>query len=322
MRSVTTWPARLLTTMLVLAMSPVAAAQPVGAGAPAVRPPITGISHIALYAADPAASRHFYVDILGAREAPDPEDAHGRRYYVSARQFVELLPLPAGQGISRFAHVAYDTSDVAELRDYLVARKYASVSAIGRGADGSLWFSIYDPEGNLIEFIQPAAGAAAEISPAEPSAVSGRIIHVGYLVHSRVAEDRFYVGTLGFRPYWVGAMQPGTVDWVSQQVPDGHDWLEYMLVGPGSTTPLDRVDARELGVLNHFSLGVASVKDAMAKLTAANRLSPRHDGPQMGRDGKWQANLYDPDGTRVELIEFQPVTAPCCSKFTADSPKG
>jgi hypothetical protein len=40
----------------------------------------------------------------------------------------------------------------------------------------------------------------------------------------------------------------------------------------------------------------------------------------MGRDGKWQANLYDPDGTRVELMEFQPVTKPCCSNFTASSP--
>jgi hypothetical protein len=39
----------------------------------------------------------------------------------------------------------------------------------------------------------------------------------------------------------------------------------------------------------------------------------------MGKDGKWQANLYDPDGTRVELMEFQPVMKPCCSPFTAES---
>ena len=25
--------------------------------------------------------------------------------------------------------------------------------------------------------------------------------------------------------------------------------------------------------------------------------------PQIGRDGKWQLNLYDPDDTRVELME-------------------
>jgi hypothetical protein len=116
-------------------------------------------------------------------------------------------------------------------------------------------------------------------------------------------------------------MRAEATDWISQQVPDGHDWLEYMMVGDGSTTPLDHVDARELGVLNHFSLGVKNMEAAVTTLIAGDRLSPRHDGPQMGLDGKWQANLYDPDGTRVELMEFQPVTKPCCSSFTAESPK-
>jgi hypothetical protein len=115
-------------------------------------------------------------------------------------------------------------------------------------------------------------------------------------------------------------MKENAVDWVSQQVPNGRDWLEYMLVGPGSTTPEDRVDARELGVLNHVSLGVPNMEAAVTKLYAEDRLSERHDGPSMGRDGKWQANLYDPDGTRVELMEYHAVAKPCCSSFTAQDP--
>jgi len=140
------------------------------------------------------------------------------------------------------------------------------------------------------------------------------------MVHDRAAEDKFYRDLLGFRPYWHGAMKEGATDWISQQVPDGHDWLEYMMVGDGSTTPLAKVDAHTLGVLNHFSLGVANMEAAVTTLIAGNRLSPRHDGPSMGRDGKWQANLYDPEGTRAELMEFKPVTKPCCSEFTAESP--
>jgi hypothetical protein len=93
-----------------------------------------------------------------------------------------------------------------------------------------------------------------------------------------------------------------------------------MMVGDGSTVPMERVDARQLGVLNHFSLGVPNMQNAVTTLIAGNRLSPRHDGPNMGLDGKWQANLYDPDGTRAELMEFQPVTKPCCSPFTQPSP--
>ena len=34
--------------------------------------------------------------------------------------------------------------------------------------------------------------------------------------------------------------------------------------------------------------------------------------PQIGRDGKWQYNMYDPNFTRVELMEPKPVQKPCC----------
>jgi catechol 2,3-dioxygenase-like lactoylglutathione lyase family enzyme len=280
------------------------------------RPAITGISHLALYSADLRASDRFYAFVLGARKGPDPEDPSGVRYYFSPRQFVELLPLPPGQGASRLAHAAFDTADAPRLRAWLSARRAEPVSALHRGPDGSLWFETRDPEGNRVQFVQPAARSAAPV----PGAVSGRIIHLGYLARDRAAEDRFYRDLLGFRPYWHGAMREGAVDWVSQQVPDGRDWLEYMMVGPGSTVPLDRVDANQLGVLNHFSLGVANMEAAVTRMLAEGRVSPRHDGPSMGRDGKWQANFYDPDGTRVELMEFRPVMKPCCSAFTAASP--
>jgi hypothetical protein len=96
--------------------------------------------------------------------------------------------------------------------------------------------------------------------------------------------------------------------------------MEYMLVGNGSDTPLDHVDQRTVGVMNHFSIGVPNMEAAVTTLIREDRLSQRHDGPQMGKDGKWQANFYDPDGTRVELMEFQAVAKPCCSPFTAKDP--
>jgi hypothetical protein len=42
---------------------------------------------------------------------------------------------------------------------------------------------------------------------------------------------------------------------------------------------------------------------------------------QIGRDGKWQFNSYDDEGTRTELMEFTPVMTPCCSPITAPHPK-
>jgi catechol 2,3-dioxygenase-like lactoylglutathione lyase family enzyme len=290
------------------------------AAAPAsgqARPAITGISHMCVYASDPAASARFYGHILGAFKAPDPFDPAGVLYYFSPTQFVEVLPLPANHGISRMACVAWNTQDAAGLLAYMRARGVEGLSELHTAADGVRWFQVNDPEGNPVRLVQPGRPVAI---PAGARPISTRMIHVGYLVHNRAAEDRFYRDVLGFRPYWFGSKQPDHVDWVSQQTPDGRDWLEYMMVGDGSTVAVSRVDERQTGVLNHFSLGVANMEQAMTTLIAEDRLSQRHDGPQMGLDGKWQANLYDPDGTRVELMEFQPVTKPCCSAFTAESP--
>lgn len=286
------------------------------ADVPDPRPAITGVSHLAVYASDMSKADRFYTHVLGARKGSDPESSTGVRYYLSARQFVEVLPAGAGRGPSMLAHVAYVTTDAQALRRWLEKRGWAKLGRIRRGAEGELWFATSDAEGNEVQFVQPASDADTPV----PGAISGRIIHVGYAVHDRAKQDGFYRQLLGFRPYWFGAFTPDKVDWVSQQTPDGRDWLEYMMVGPGSDVTLDKVDARQLGVLNHLSLGVPNMQAAVTTLYREDRLSPRHDGPQMGLDGKWQANLYDPDGTRVELMEFQPVMKPCCSPFTADSP--
>lgn len=283
-----------------------------------IRPRITGISHMAVYTSDPVAAEHFYVDELGASKEADPENPRGVVYRMSERQFIEVLPLPENHSISRLDHVAFETSDADALHAYLAAHHYRDMDAVKTSSDGSKWFFTRDPEGNRVEFHQ----AADHPFHAATNLVSPRIIHVGFLVKDRAKEDSFYRGLLGFRPYWYGAMHPGKLDWVAQQVPDGPDWLEYMMTGPGSDTNASKVDGRELGVMNHFSLGVRNMEKAVTALYVSDaiRFSPRHDGPTMGKDGKWQANLYDPDGTRVELMEFQPVMKPCCSDFTANSP--
>jgi hypothetical protein len=67
---------------------------------------------------------------------------------------------------------------------------------------------------------------------------------------------------------------------------------------------------RLLGVMNHFSLGVKNVHPVFETVQARGY---KPGEPKIGRDGKWQLNLYDPDLTRVEVMEFKPVEKPCCS---------
>ncbi len=305
---------RVLVAAVVLASTAAAAAQT----APA-RPKITGISHLAVYTSDAAATDHYYREIIGAARLPDPENPAGVRYAFNATQFVDVLPLPAGEGINRLDHTAYNTDNAEGLRKYLAAKSWKTPAAVSKGKDGSRWFAVLDPEGNKVEFVEPAR--LPNVVDA-PNLVGHHMIHLGILVHSRALEDTFYRDLLGFRPYWYGGMKEDRIDWVSQQMPDSHDWLEYMIAGSPSESGIPKtMSLHDLGVLDHLSIGVNSVEAAYKGLEAGNRLGGVHDKhTQIGRDGKGQFNLYDPDGIRLELMNFHATEKPCCSAFTADDP--
>jgi catechol 2,3-dioxygenase-like lactoylglutathione lyase family enzyme len=258
--------------------------------------------------------------VIGAVKMPDPENPKGVRYALSGTQFVEVLPLPsdADAGINRMDHAALNTTDAEGMRKYLAAKGWMVPAAITKGSDGSRWFAVEDPEGNKIQFVQPPAGAKVDA----PNAIGHHIIHFGLLVHSREKEDTFYRDLLGFRPYWWGGMTDAKVDWVSQQVPDGHDWVEYMLSGgPGTGIPAT-MSQRTLGVLDHVAIGQKSVDEAFKTLKDAGRLKGVRcdENTKIGKDGKGQFNMYDPDGIRSELMNFHATEKPCCSAFTAEDP--
>jgi catechol 2,3-dioxygenase-like lactoylglutathione lyase family enzyme len=296
------WPAALLS------LAPVAALAQTSA-----RPPITGVSHLAVYTSHPAESEHYYVHDIGLKKGPDPENPAGVRYYVNATQFVEVLPLPANAGNSRLDNIGYNTTNAEALRSYLAAHHHSVPDHVEKGSDGSRWFDVQDPEGNKVEFNQPAPHP---ISMAGADPVGHHIIHVGMCVQSRDTENTFYRELLGFKPYWFGGMKPDHTDWVSQQVPNGHDWLEYMLEGGNRGD----ISQGQYGVLNHLSIGVVNMEKAVTLLDTGDRLDNQHTPMQIGKDGKWQYNLFDPDQTRLELMEFSPVKKPCCSPFTAPNP--
>jgi len=279
------------------------------------RPPITSVSHLAVYASDAAKAERFYIHDLGATKKADPENPQGTRYYFSPTQFVEVLPLPADAGPNRMDHIAFNTADADGMRKYLASKKVVVPKAVTKGADGSQWFQVKDPEGVTVEFVQ---AAPAQI-PA--SALFPHIIHVGAIVKDRALEDTFYREILGFRPYWYGGMKDDAPpSWVSQQVPDGPDWLEYMVTS-------NTLTQAQMGVLNHFALGVPNMQTVYTALWNEDRLQGQADArgqqtvPKIGRDAKWQLNLLDPDGTRAEVMELHAIGKPCCSPFTAADPE-
>jgi catechol 2,3-dioxygenase-like lactoylglutathione lyase family enzyme len=273
------------------------------------RPRILGIDHVAFYSTDADGAKHLYTGTLGLASAAPVESGELVRYLVG-RQWIGFSAAPDAKATDRMDHVAFATDNVTAMRKYLVANG-VKVAAVEGHSDHSLTIALIDPEGHRIEFVERGKGEAP--TPLD-SAVSRHMIHAGFLVSSRDSEDRFYRNLLGFRPYWYGGMQAEKTDWVALQVPDGTDWLEYMLNQP------EHPDLRLTGVMNHVSLGVADMKKTQAVLESHGWKPHGEEKAQMGRDGKWQLNLYDPDFTRIELMEFKPAEKPCCSEFTGLHP--
>jgi catechol 2,3-dioxygenase-like lactoylglutathione lyase family enzyme len=296
-----------LAIVLLLAL----ATLPISASAQATpkRPRILGIDHVSFYTTVPEGVRKLYADVLGLAPATAVESGELVRYMVGG-QWIGYSPAPDPKATDRMDHVAFTTDNIVALRKYLIAQGIKVPQIQGR-SDHTLFFFVDDPEGHRIEFVEHTVGMI--LDPAA-SAVSRHMIHTGFVVYHRDAEDHFYRDILGFRPYWHGGMKDNETDWVALQVPDGTDWLEYMLNQP------EHMDLQLTGVMNHISLGVADMKKAQALMESHGWKTHGDEEAEIGKDGKWQLDVFDPDLSRVELMEFKPVQKPCCSDFTGPHP--
>lgn len=269
-------------------------------------PPVVGIAHIALRSNHLAAAKHFYGQVLGLDELPESGERGMVIFKVNDHQYVEILPGRDEPKSDLLLHIAFQTPSARRLRNYLASRNFGPVGKLRHTRQGNLGFTVQDPEGHPIDFVQylPRSLEGRDFGKDMPEGrISTQIIHAGMIVNSRAEEDRFFRNLLSFHLMWYGGMTDQVTDWVDMRVSDGTNWIEYML---NARQP----SLHTLGVLYHFSLGVPSVANAY-KTVVARGYAPRK--PQIGRDGKWQLNLYDPDGTRVELMEPRPVRKPCCS---------
>ena len=111
---------------------------------------------------------------------------------------------------------------------------------------------------------------------------------------------------------WKGGGRDDRFDWISMAVPDGNQWIEYMV----NTGQPNQPTIRQLGVLNHLALGTMDIETAHNKVVERGYTAQQPFKPSIGRDGRWLMHLYDKDLTRTEFMIRKPVKEPCCSPIT------
>jgi catechol 2,3-dioxygenase-like lactoylglutathione lyase family enzyme len=299
---------------------------------PIARPKVLGVAHIALYVKDLAKTRQFYEAFLGYAETYTlpAKDGGVRIAFVKINdsQYIEIFT-EADRGEGPLNHISIYTDNADRMRDYLLAQGIRSMGnaahgPVPKGLIGNKNFNVQDPDGHIVEIVeyQPDSWTVQHHGKDMPATrISDRIMHVGFLVGDLEKSMRFYGGVLSFTETWRGSrrLSDGTFDkelsWVNMRVPDGADYVEFMLYGS-----LPAPDAR--GTANHLSLMVPDAQKAVEELKrrAAQTGYTRAITVQTGVNRKRQVNLYDPDGTRIELMEPNTIDGQPAPSSTAPPP--
>jgi lactoylglutathione lyase len=268
------------------------------------RPRITGISHVAVFVHSMDSSFAFYKDFLGYEEPFRLKKADSSISTVFIKindtQCIELFP-ERGEGTDRLYQVALITDNAEALRAYLASCGVKVPAKVSKGRIGNYNFTCKDPDGHTVEIVQyepdgwTLLDAGKHMSAAR---VSTHIKHIGFAVDSLDRSMKFYRDILGFQETWRGSRDGKQLSWVNMKVPDGTDYVEFMLYKDPPTK-------ERLGTMNHLSLEVPDIQKAVDMLEgrAARTLYRQKLEVKAGINRKRQCNLFDPDGTRTEIME-------------------
>jgi lactoylglutathione lyase len=286
------------------------------------RPKILGLAHVAFFAHDFDQSRKFYGEFLGFDEVfplKNPDGTPSMTFFkINDRQYVELFPERTA-GSDRLSHIAFETDNAEALRLSLASKGVQVSSQVKAGRIGNLAFNITDPAGHTVEMVQYMPDGQSMLNFGRhlgPNRISQHMTHAGIIVTDLEPEYRFYTEVLGFTETWRGSSNGTVLSWINLKAPDSDDYVELMLAKPAPAE-----NAR--GGAHHLCLVVPDVPEAVNKLKAMPYMKDykREIEMHLGKNRKRQANLFDPDGTRAEVMEPKTIDGLPTPPSSAPPPK-
>ncbi len=172
---------------------------------------------------------------------------------VDDRQYIELFPEKTAD-TDRLLHISIEVEDAEAMRGYLRSKGVRGPDKVAKGRIKNSNFMVTDPDGHLVEdgFSMQANGKFMGENKAGPR-ISRRISHLGIVVGALEPAMKFYGGILGFQEIWRGSKDGKVLSWVNMKVPEGDDYLEFMLY--------DKMpDLKSLGTLHHICLEVPDIE--------------------------------------------------------------
>lgn len=286
-----------------------------GAGAQAV--PITRIAEVAFEVSNLKSARGYYEGVLGFPEAFQIKSLGGAAevfFKVNDNQYIIATPTLKPGELDRNDHVALQTSDIQAARRALVAQGL-NPSAITQRADGNPVFSLRDPEGNQVQFIQYVPGSRQEQLRSkldDSPRVSKEIYHAGLWETNRQAATDFYT-KLGLLR---GRTLPGASGEYLELGAHAIDLETKNPPIPDTPATHARYMREQYGSMYHVCVAVPDIQAAKRFVESRGHLSDAQVAVHIGHNRHWMMNTFDPDGSRTEIME------PFIAKEAASPPAG
>ncbi len=268
--------------------------------------PLLGLAHVAVRTSDLEKARAYYHGALGFDEAFDfkaPDGSLAMAFFkVNDQQFIEVFPGIRPNDRVLLTHIGMLTNDIKKLHQMMEERGLAPGKIVLGPRDHGFNFTIRNPPGQVLaflEFMEYLPGSVYRENAGKALSerrVSTHLEHAGIVTTDLEAARVFYVDKLGFRETWSRKRDDGRVMLMHLRMPGpSGDYVE-LSVRPGELT------RQQAGMAGHFSLEVPDIQAAY-RLVTGRGLAQRPKEPRFGLDQRWQFNTFDPDDTRVELMQ-------------------
>ncbi len=248
-------------------------------------------------------------------------------------QFVELFyPVPGRERVieDRWANYGYtkmnfEVESIEAMREILVAAGVELAEDIHPTIDGSREIKVYDPDGNEVQFTEYSKNPRVDL-PEEPGrnvlAKVSHITQVAFQVKEGLNMLNYYTTGLGFKH--VDRLTLGDLAAAMERDPNANPqmlmgmkmhadqpWIDYIEVAPHQFIELfyvmgdDKKEDLDLSDALGYQHICIEVEDIHAAWDAVknNGLIPDTE-IRLGGDGAYQFWLVDPDGNRLELMQY------------------
>ena len=228
-----------------------------------------------------------------------------------------------------FTKFNYEVTDIVELRDHFVKEGIKIDADIHITPDGSKEIVVHDPDGNEVQFTEYSKDESAfiKLTPDSNHTVCSRVCYttqIAFQVKDSINMEHFYCKGLGLNKVMTltyedlsktleGSGQVDERTLMGLKMMGNKPWIDYIEVAPHQYIEFFHTDGQNKNEdrnlqdaygYQHICLEVPNIQDAW-NAVIANGMKPDTE-ISLGSDGSYQFWLVDPDGNRLELMEYAP----------------